>query len=162
MAEHTLDITRFRATFPAFANPDQYPDAYIQLQWDMATAFIRPVDSCFASGKSLDAALYLMTAHLITLNPPVTAEGGGSGGGAGEGLGDCTPNVTGVISGATIDKVSVQLAVPQTRSGWQYWLASSPYGMQLWALLKSMSAGGFYIGGRPERAGFRKVYGGFR
>jgi hypothetical protein len=76
---------------------------------------------------------------------------GGSGGGG----------VTGVVTGATIDKVSVQLAAPTTKSGWQYWLASTPYGMQLWAFLSIKSAGGLYIGGRPERRAFRKVGGNF-
>jgi hypothetical protein len=33
--------------------------------------------------------------------------------------------------------------------------------LQLWALLQKVSAGGVYIGGSPERRGFRKIGGRF-
>lgn len=160
MAQHELDVATFRLLFPAFANPQQFPEAYISAQWDMATSYIAPWDNCFISGKHLQNALNLLTAHLMQLNVNMGQGGGSSSGGAG-GSGDSCGAVVGVVTGATIDKVSVQMAAPTTRNGWQYWLASTPYGMQLWALLKALSAGGFYIGGRPERAGFRKIGGRF-
>lgn len=60
---------------------------------------------------------------------------------------------------ATIDKVSVSLTPPPNKNQWQFWLNTTPYGMQLLALLQSKSAGGFYIGGLPETAAFKKVAG---
>lgn len=147
MAQQTLDITTFRLLFPEFVNATTFPDAYIQAQWDAAVAAMGDQDGWALAGASLKTALNYLTAHLMKLNVLIASGGGGG--------------VTGVVTGATIDKVSVQMAAPTTRGGWQYWLASTPYGMQLWALLSMKSAGGLYIGGRPERRAFRKVYGNF-
>lgn len=149
MATQELDIATFRLLFPEFADPTAFTDAYITAQWGVAVATMGNVDGWALSGPALANALRLLTAHQMKLN--LTIGAGGSGGGG----------VTGVVTGATIDKVSVQLAAPTTRGGWQYWLASTPYGMQLWAFLQMKSAGGLYIGGRPERQAFRKVYGNF-
>lgn len=148
MATHTLDIAVFRLLFPPFADPTKFPDAYIQAQWDMAVTYFGDVDGCLFGGPEKQSALNLMTAHLMQLNILIAA-----GGSAGAG---------GVLTGATIDKVSVTLAPPPFKNGWQWWLAQTPYGAQLWALLQLKSAGGYYIGGLPERRGFRKVYGTFR
>ena len=60
-----------------------------------------------------------------------------------------------------IDKVTVTNMPPPVKNGWQFWLATTPYGMQLWALLKRMAGAGLYIGGLPERRAFRKVFGTF-
>lgn len=148
MAQQTLDIPTFRLLYPEFANATTFSDAYIEAQWDVAVATMGDRDGWALAGAALRNALNLLTAHQMKL--ALIAGTGGSGGGG----------VAGVVTGATIDKVSVQLAAPTTRSGWQYWLASTPYGMQLWAFLSVKSAGGLYIGGRPERRAFRKV-GGF-
>lgn len=145
MAE--LDITTFRLLFPEFANVIAFPDAYITAQWDVAVSAMGDQDGWLLNGSALQTALQYLTAHQMKLNVILTA--GGSGG------------IAGVVTGATIDKVSVSLAAPTTRNGWQYWLASTPYGMQLWAFLSMKSAGGLYIGGRPERRAFRKVGGNF-
>lgn len=148
MAEHTLDIATFRLLFPAFANATTFPDAYIQAQWDMATSYLGAADGPLLCGPELQSALYLMTAHLMQLNVLVAA--GGSAG------------IGGVLTGATIDKVTVTVAAPPFKSGWSWWLAQTPYGAQLWALLTLKSAGGWYVGGLPERRAFRKVGGTFR
>lgn len=148
MAQQTLDIPTFRLLFPEFADPVKFPDAYIQAQWDVAVSAMGDMDGWLLHGAALKNALNLLTAHFMKLNVILLA-----GGGAG---------VTGVVTGATVDKVSVQMAAPPTRSGWQFWLAQTPYGLQLWAFLSIKSAGGLYIGGRPERLAFRKVYGSFR
>lgn len=147
MATQELDIPTFRLLFPEFADPTKFPDAYITAQWAVAVTAIGNVDGWLLAGPALKTALNYLTAHLMKLNV-IIAAGGGAG-------------VTGVLTGATIDKVSVQMAAPPTKNGWQFWLASTPYGMQLWAFLQMKSAGGLYIGGRPERRAFRKVYGNF-
>lgn len=147
MATQELDIPTFRLLFPEFADPAVFTDAYITAQWEAAVAHMGDKDGWALSGPSLKTALNYLTAHLMKLNVMIGTAGSGG--------------ITGVVTGATIDKVSVQLAAPTTRSGWQYWLAQTPYGMQLWALLSMKSAGGLYIGGRPERRAFRKVGGVF-
>lgn len=147
MADHTLDIPTFRLLFPPFADATLFPDAYVQAQWGMAGSYMGTVGGCLFGGPELQSALNLMTAHLMQINVLVAA-----GGTAGAG---------GVLTGATIDKVTVTIAPPPFKNGWQWWLAQTPYGAQLWALLTLKSAGGFYIGGLPERRGFRKVYGTF-
>lgn len=134
-----MDITTFRLLFPEFADPAAFPDDYLSAQYDTSITYL---------GANFEVAgLRFLTAHFLKLNVMMTA-----GGGAG---------VTGVVTGATIDKVSVTMAAPPIRSGWQQWLAQTPYGAQLWALLSLRSAGGLYIGGRPERQAFRKVGGNF-
>lgn len=146
MATHTLDIATFRLLFPVYADVTKFPDAYIQAEWDLAVAYFGDVDGCLFNGTTKQSALNLMTAHLMWLNVLIAA--GGSSGGAG-----------GVLTGATIDKVSVTLSPPPFKDGWQFWLSQTPYGQQLWALLSLKAAGGFYFGGLPERKPFRKVGG---
>lgn len=153
MAAHTFDPAAFRLLFPAFADTNKYPDTVLSGYFSWATIYVDKNDNCFLSGDALQMALNLMTAHIAYLMTQAggTAATGGLGGGVG-----------GVLTAASIDKVSVTVAAPPTRDGWEYWLASSPYGQQLWAMLLGLSVGGVYIGGLPERRGFRKVYGTFQ
>lgn len=148
MADHTLDIAAFRLLFPAFSNPAVTPNAVIELQWTMAGVYLGTYDGCILAGDRLQAALNLMTAHLLELARIIA------------GAGD-TPATIGPVTSSTIDKITVTLAPPPVTDGWRYWLASTPYGQQLWALLTVATAGGFYVGGRPETAAFRKVGGRF-
>jgi len=143
-----LDIPVFRQTFPAFTSVTLYPDVAITLRWGLAVGMFGDQDNWALSGVSLQSALDLLTAHLLQLATDTAAGGGGTG-----------PAVTGPAVSATVDKVSVTVAAPTTRSAWQYWLASTPYGQQLAALLALISAGGLYVGGFPERRGFRKIGG---
>lgn len=145
--EHTLNLTAFRLMFPAFADATKFPDEYIQIQWTAATGFLGSYDGCLLAGDALQLALNYLTAHLMQSNVLLLAGG---------------PSATvGVTIGATIDKITVSMAPPPAKNGWQWWLLTTPYGAQLWALLSAKSAGGFYFGGLPERRGFRKVYGTF-
>jgi len=144
VAQHTLDISAFRLAFPAFANATLYPNATIELRWGEATVYLGEYDGCLLSGVGLQSALNYLTAHILASFDLI---------GRGQ-----TP---GIVTSSTVDKVSVSLAPPPTKKGWQWWLATTPYGIQLWALLTAKSAGGYYAGGRPERAAFRKVLGQF-
>jgi len=145
MAQHTLDISAFRTMFPAFADPLKYPDATLQMWWTMAIQYINDYDSCLIEGDTLQLALNLMTAHLAQSFTLISA-------------GQNTP---GVITGATEGSVSVSMSPPPVKNMWQYWLATTPYGQQLLALLQSLVVGGFTIGGLPETSGFRRVGGVF-
>lgn len=143
---HVIDIPSFRILFPQFAGEVAYSDVTLTTFFGAAAAYLGEYDNYALHGAALQQALNLMTAHLLAIGTGAAAAGGSAGG---------------VVTGSTIDKVSVTLMAPPARNAWQYWLAGSPYGLQLWALLKMRSAGGFYIGGLPERAAFRRVGGGF-
>lgn len=140
-----MNLAMFRSMFPAFENLD---DGTILIWSDIAGSFLQ--ESWVLSGKQFVYAKNMLIAHLIYLAEQTNANSasGSNGGGA-----------VGVVSSATEGSVSVSFSMPQTKNAWQFWLASSPYGLQLWALLKQLSIGGFYIGGLPERKAVRKVGG---
>lgn len=148
----TFDVTLFREQFPEFANPVNYPDAMLQMYWDMATCYIDDDAASTCSqlnGKCRQLALNAMTAHLTKLS--VIVKNGGQY--------NATPKI---INSSTIDKIAVSLTPPPFgTSEWQWWLETTPYGMQLLALLSANSIGGFYFGGLPETAAFRRVGGVF-
>jgi hypothetical protein len=133
----------FRALFPAYANTVQYAPSTVQAFWDTATAYVsNRRGGCFTGGLTVaqqSLALNQMTAHLLYLNGLIA-----------------TGNVPGVMTAATVDKVSVTLEPPPAPNQWQYWLNQSPYGQQLLALLQVASVGGFYASSAvPGRAGFQ-------
>ena len=144
MAIITFDVDLFREQFPAFADPLIYPDVMLQMYWDMAICYISDEDYGWLKGACRLLALNLMTAHLIASANLIIAG-----------------QTSQLIAGATIDKISVSLTPPPLRNQWQWWLSTTPYGLQLWALLQANIVGGFYVGGLPELAGFRRVGGGF-
>ncbi|OBX10408.1 hypothetical protein QV09_05510 [Gallibacterium salpingitidis] len=135
-----MDIAVFKKMFPVFNEID---DETITLWEDTANTFLK--ESWALSGKTFEHAQRLLTAHLLHL--AVKCNSGESN------------SATGLVASATQGSVSVSFTTPTTSNGWQYWLSTSPYGLQLWALLKQLSASGFYIGGLPERRSVRKVGG---
>lgn len=142
MTTHTFDVAQFRDQFPQFANETTFPDEMLQQYWNAATCYVTPDDFCYLSGDCLQLALNLMTAHLAALSILIAA--------------GKTPRL---VQSATIDKVSVDFTPPPLKNQWQWWLSTTPYGMQLFALLQAKAVGGYYIGGLPESAAFRKVAG---
>ena len=146
MSTHTLNLTTFRAAFPAYSNSTSFPDAQIQAYFANATSYINANDSWCGglSGATLDWALQLLTAH-ITASFVLISQG--------------KTNI--IINSSTVSKVSVSLTPPPAKTTWEWWLSSTPYGLQLLALLDVQSAGGWSVGGLPERRAFRKVGGVF-
>lgn len=146
MTTIVFDPVAFRAQFKAFDNAACYTPLVLQGYFDLALSFISTEDNCcyMLTGAKRATALNLLTAHVADLfRQP------------GEGQ---TP---GVMTSATIDKVSVTVKPPPDQSQFQAWLSTSPYGQMLNALLQVASVGGIYVGGIPERNGFRRAYGGF-
>jgi len=140
-----FDVALFRQTFPAFADETLFPDATLQAYFDTATCFIANEDNPCLSNDCLLYGLNLMTAHLCFIS-----QNAASG------------NTVGLVTGASIKNVSVSLTPPPFGSSqWSYWLSLTPYGLQLQALLSASVAGGLYVGGSPERSGFRKAFGVF-
>ncbi len=146
MAAIPLNIATFRATFPAFADESKYPDQMLEMYYAQAGCYIANDNNpyLYLRGDCLALALQLMTAHLLYLAGLVAAG-----------------TVPGLVIGATIDAISTTLQAPPEKSQWQWWLNLSAYGQQLLAILQIKGAGGYYIGGLPERAAFRGVFGRF-
>lgn len=141
---YTFDIPAFRISYPAFASTVNFPDATLQLFWNNGTAYIANSNYGWLNCDKRYLALTLMTAHLAQLSVLI-ANG----------------QVPNIIQSSTIDKITVTLTPPPVPNQWRWWLCITAYGQQLLALLQVNSAGGFYIGGFPERQGFRKAYGVF-
>lgn len=134
----TFDYALFIAMFPAFKNPVVYPEAMLQMNFDQATCYVDDVANYgWLQGMCRQLALYLMTAHLVYLS---TIIAGGE--------------VPGLVSSATIDKISVTKLMPPQSNQWAWWLGTSPFGMQLLALLQAKSVGGWYVGGSAPLLGF--------
>lgn len=133
-----FDYSQFVALFPAYANPNQYPEMAIQAYWNSATNYISDVGN-FGSLQdgSRQYAINLMTAHLMYIAGLIAA-----------GI------VPYLMQNSTIDKVTVGLTPPPLKNQFQWWLMVSPYGQQLFALLQVNSVGGFYIGGSAPRTAF--------
>lgn len=143
MATLMFDIPGFRVQFPFFSDETQWPDARLQGCWDSATCHISPVENQCISGSCLRRAVNLMTAHLCQLSNVALA--GDSGG---------------VVNSASIGRVSVSITPPPFGGDqWSWWLNQTVYGQELEALLSVKKVGGQFIGGRPEKSAFRKVFG---
>lgn len=143
----TFDPAVFRVLFPQFADETAFPDVKLQANFDMATAYVSPDTYGDMPLAARAQALNLMTAHLLALGV-IIAQNNYSG-------------QVGVVSGAGVGDISISLQPPPQRSQWQWWLNTTPYGAQLVGLLDAQSVGGFFVGGLPERAAFRRVGGGF-
>jgi hypothetical protein len=152
-----FDPAKFREMFPEFKDTQKYPDAMLEMYWDLATAFIGtqgcPCGSI--SGKQRTAILNLMTAHLLALSSQADGDTSGQAGGA------SIPAAGGYETSSHIGEISVARMTPPAADGWQFWLAQTPYGQQIWALVSLLAVGGLAIGGLPERTGFRKIGGVF-
>lgn len=146
MATHELDISAFREMFPIFTDPP-YTDGMIQAAWSVVICAMDDADNCALCGDCLQTALYLLLAHVTWLLFGPTG---------------LKPAPVGIKTAATIDKVQVTYTAPPYKSGWQFWLSQTQWGLSLWALLQAMATGGFYVTTRlPEQDGFRKAYGRF-
>lgn len=118
-----------REVFPEFSAAT-YSDAQLELYITLAANYISTLDSGLTlSFNQRVYALELMSAHLLMIGTQNTANntsGGGTTGGVG-----------GQIIHAQIGSVSVSAAVPPNKTQLQYWLNSTPYGMQYYALLSA-------------------------
>jgi hypothetical protein len=143
MAEIIFNTVLFREKFPAFQCNPPLPDVVLQGYFDTATLYIN--NSTWSRVRCIKTAqlqqlLYLMTAHIAALNVFIS-----------------TGQTAGIMVSATVDKVTVNLQPPPAENQWQYWLQSTPYGQQLFALLQVIGVGGAYIGGNSAVSSFRRV-----
>ena len=135
---YSYNDSQFRGWFTAFTDTTIYPVGLLQECFNAAGYYVS--NSTFGPLYCANATLwclYLLTAHLALI---MTQAAAGEGGG--------------VVVGATIDKITVDLQQFQYPNQWQLWLAETPYGKQLLALLQVQAVGGFSIPGGLGRAGF--------
>lgn len=140
-----FDATLFRSQIQVFSDVATYPDAFLQVFWDQAVAMADAHSGCIISGASRMLMLNLLMAHIMSLY-----------GLPSKGAKIKTPNQGGFVSSSTIDKISVSKVAPPTSSMFDWWLAQSPWGQQLLALLEMFAVGGTHVGGLPESEAFRK------
>jgi hypothetical protein len=140
-----IDIPVFRVQFKQFEDVLLFPDLTIQMYFDMATNYISNSDYGRLNGSSRLLALYLMTAHLLYITDSINQG-----------------KPAQMTISASEGTVSVGFQPPPITNGWQWWLSATPYGQQLWALLSSLSVGGFYVGRANSREGFRHTDGYFK
>lgn len=133
-----FDVDAFRAAFPAFANTSQFPDETLQGYWGAATVQISDENYGWLNGAGRERALNCLTAHLTQLSSVIQSG-----------------QTVGLVSEASIDKVKVTLTPPPVKSQWQWWMSLTPYGAECLAILSAGAAGGFYVGGTPNRRAFR-------
>lgn len=154
-ANMEFTASKFREMFPEFKDVNEYPDAQIELYIEMSGAYITTGNSrCnMLNGKRLFTALMLMAAHLLSIHLESLAKSA-----VGENPGSAQGGFT---QSASIGDVSVTKAQIPAVDMWDWWLASTPYGQQLKAILSIASVGGLYVGGMPETRGFRKFGGVF-
>lgn len=131
----TVTIQEFRQRYPEFADKDKYANASLEDTLDLASCYISLRDYGSLRGNCRKRAFYLMMAHLQTIKDMLKK-------------GKTQVVVT---SSASIDKVSVTLAMPPINSQAQWWFNISTYGSQLWAMLEIKASAPFYIGGSFQR-----------
>ena len=146
MTTPAFNEVAFRNQFPAFENSTDFPAAQLQGWWTMGSAYINP-DNVYPwnfKTNQLQLALDLMCAHLGQSYSLINAG---------------VPTV--IVQGTAEGTVNVSLTPPPVKSSFGWWLATTSYGQQLRALLKTVANVGLFVGGSPENSGFRKIGGVF-
>jgi len=124
------DDVNFRNQFPAFENTTLFPPAQLEAWWTMGTAYIN-IDNQYPwnfKTKQLQLAIDLMCAHLAASFTLIN---------------NGIPSV--IVTGTTEGTVQVSMEPPPTTTAFGWWLATTPYGSQLRALLRVVANVGFYV-----------------
>ena len=126
MEKVVVTVEQFVEWFPEFADNTNNSAILTRAQCYITTDNYG--DLC---GDCRILAIYLMTAHLLTLQDMI-ANGDTSGG---------------METSASIDKVSVTLTPPPSTNAFDYWLGLTKYGTELLALLQSKISTPILVGG---------------
>jgi hypothetical protein len=144
MAIIIFDADLFRTQCPLYANVTTYPDATILNWFDIGSDYISVNDYGYLNGNSRALALNLMAAHLLYLSDKIA-----------------TGAAMGILTSASEGSVSIGIAPPPFKSMFQAWLAQTPYGQQLYALLSVKGAFCFYTAGSGVTGNIRNPNGTF-
>jgi hypothetical protein len=127
----------FRNQFPAFENTTIFPPAQLGGWWTMASAYININNTRPWTPVQLQLAVDLMCAHLAASFTLINAG---------------IPTV--VVIGTTEGSVTVSMQPPPTMTAYGWWLATTPYGAQLRALLRVVSNIGLFMPRVNKSAGW--------
>lgn len=122
------DDVNFRNQFPAFENTTIFPPAQLEGWWTMASAYININNTRPWTPAQLQLAVDLMCAHLAASFTLINAG---------------IPSV--LVIGTTEGSVTVSMQPPPTMTAYGWWLATTPYGAQLRALLRIVGNIGFFV-----------------
>lgn len=134
---YAFPLDSFLGRFPEFANEEVYPIAKVQNCGDRAMLHITPSQIGMPMhGFYREYALFLMTAHLLTLDAADDADGGEPGG-----------SMAGTPFKATVGSVTVETTKQNSfrTDDWNYWLNQTKYGRELLAYLDVQTAPGIFI-----------------
>ena len=130
----TVSIDEFYTYFPEF-NTDDYT-TIVTAALARAQVYIYLKNRGRLKDDKRKLAVYLMTAHLTALMYKTQS---------GEGT-------AGQVASASVGEVSVSyVQIPASDDEFEYWLGLTPYGLELLALLNTLTSVPFYIGGSCER-----------
>lgn len=135
LAAFPLDT--FLARFPEFSNEELYPLSKVQNCGDRAMMHITPsaMDMPLV-GVYREYALFLMAAHLLTLDAADDANNGDPG-----------SSIAGTPFKATVGSVTIESTKQNSfrTDDWNYWLNQTKYGRELLAYLDTQTAPGIFI-----------------
>lgn len=131
-----VSLQEFYSEYPEF-NVPQYQNICPQC-FRQAKLFISVKNKGRLKNEQRILAIYLLTAHLSLLTSKV--QSGQSGG-----------NGAGMVASASVGEVSVSYVQIPNLDNWSYWLAQTPYGLELLALFDMLTSAPYYIGGSLER-----------
>jgi hypothetical protein len=132
---YAFPLDSFLGRFPEFANEEVYPISKVQNCGDRAMLHITPSQMGMPMhGFYREYALFLMTAHLITLDAQDDTDDPGS-------------SLAGTPFKATVGSVSIEATKPNSFNSddWNYWLNQTKYGRELLAYLDTQCAPGIFI-----------------
>lgn len=121
----------FLVRFPEFNDEEKHTKAVVQNAGQRAMFHITPsAPGMPMIGPYREYGLFLMTAHLLTLDDEDDSDDGG---------------IVGTPFKATVGSVSVEATKPNSfqSDDWNYWLNQTKYGRELLAYLDTMSQGLF-------------------
>lgn len=121
----------FISMFPEFSDQSAYPRGTVDGFITQALCYISPNNVGVMTGTSRELAIYLLIAHLLTLNAYIMS-------------GDVSPML---MQSANIDNVQISLTPPAAQTMRDQWYAYTLYGIRLKALLDSFIGMGFYMQG---------------
>lgn len=120
-----VSVEEFITKFPEFTDYE-----YNEIMLEGSQCYISTINEGLLHDSCRKRAIYLLTAHLITIQKNFD-----------------NGNTSGLMqASATIDKVSVS-SIPPPVDESNYWFFTTPYGQQLWMLFDFKFQTPSYIGG---------------
>ena len=117
----------FLARFPAFNDTTKYPSAVVQNAGQRAMMHVTPdAEGMPMVGPYREYGLFLMTAHILTLDKQAEENGGDDGGA-----------MAGIPFKATVGSVTIENTKPNsfTSDDFSYWYSQTNYGREFLAYL---------------------------